>query len=530
MANPLLHAIPVEGAESLQRISLKGLDFPAHVFETVARDLFDENALANQVVDGQSPPIVRLLRADIDTPSHAMDVLANAWEQSRGLRHAKVIDSADATIWISNLLANEPSRLSWHIDRLDGISASSGWAYLAEARGERSFFTTARALDESRLMKRLPVEPTWPMYRGTMLEEVAKRTFYREYPAFQSSPADHMAVRSLRGTPDMPWLIGNPDDYAYNVRGNDKTACLIDYKCPTQPKDERLDPPMDYRVQLHHYALMAIAAQRPVKRMIVANFYTADDIARLWADMIDRKGERGVRHAAAQAAYMLDHKLPLVQINLQPMAIDKDLLKEMIRVYREADRRVMEGRLSDWPRKKEIDIDPAALARAQQIESSLSRTLVFQKALDDHSKSMKSEMKQIFDGVRLGGLKQPLPTLSVQAPKEFDLEKAVEYLKAKGFDTRSLCTVEEKEVYSKDLVKKALTGLGAPVEAFEETGFKIGLTLSKKGPGFEAIANMKERSQYDIRSAFPYAPASPPAAPLAPEAEVAESFAVPTGH
>lgn len=530
MTDKLLHTLIVEGAESLKGIRVKDLDFPAHIFETVARDLFDESLPINKPVDGETPPIFRALRAGIENASQALDFMSEAWARARGLRHSGVIDAADAATWISNIVANEPARVLWHIDRLDGISASSGWAYVAESRGERSFFTTAREIDESRLMRRLPVEPTWPMYRGTMLEEVAKRVFYHEFPAFQQNVKDHEAIRSLRGTPEMPWLIGNPDDCADNVKGDVRTACIIDYKCPTQPKDERLDPPMDYRIQLHQYALMALAAQRPVKRMIVANFYVADDIARLWADMIDRKGEKGIRHAAAQAIYMLENKLPMAQIALQPMAIDRELLQEMIRVYREADRRVLEGRVAPWPRRREIEIAPEALNRAQQIEASLTRTLVFTKALDEHAKEMKGEMKSLFEGVRLSGQKQPLPTLSLGSPNEFDLDRAVNYLKAKGVDTRPLCTIESKEVYSKDLVKKAIAAIGTPVEAFEEPGFKVGLTLTKKGPAFDAVAHMKELAQRDIKNSFPYSAPKVPAQPEPAESEATDAFAVPTGH
>lgn len=509
MAIELLHPYAVIGSDELQRKSLRTTDFPGKLINGVAADAFEINHPTNQVVDGQTPTITRLLKAGIQTPGLLADRLAVAWKQAQALRHSGVIDARDAVQWIVNVAFNDPSRLQWHIDRLDGVSASTGYAYIAESRGSRSFFTCGRELDESRLMRRTPVEPTWPMYRGTMLEEVARQLFYDTYVAFKPDPVSLEAARSVRGTPSLPWLIGNPDDIALNSNGNQQRRVLIDYKCPTALKNEMEKPPMDYTTQLHHYALMAAAAMRPVSKAMILNLYVAEDIARLWSDMIDREGPDGLEFVMRQARYMMDNKLPLIELTPQVVPLNPAYIEEMKRVYAQADRRVLAGTPAPWPKKKEIEIEPEALERAQRIEGELTRALIWERALKEHADVMKREVKSIFSDTSLTGKKSPLPLLAVQSNRSFDLPKAVEYLKANGFDTKSICKQVTSETYERKVVEAVLEKLDVPIENFVSQDVTVGLARAKTGPVFDRIDHIRQSAIANVAESFPYDPPTP---------------------
>lgn len=448
------------------------------------------------------PPVERLKKAGIENHSQLQELFFEGLRASQRLRHSGMIQAANAVKWMAGVVRNDPARLVWHIDRLDGVSASSAWVYVAESRGLRHRFNTARELDMVRMMTRLPSQETFNTYRGTHLEALARKLFFETRGGRARPDTEGLeAARRQRGVGTHSWLIGNPDDMAF-YRGPRETEfrVLVDYKCPSEPKDEDEEIQDDYAVQLHNYALLAGAAGRGVAAIALAHLYVADDIAQIWARMLDAD-PRNIESVYQQARFAYDKGLEeQVKLTVQKVTVNIELQKEILVVCKAADDRIQKGELSPWPARKALEIDTSELEQARAIDRSLSRVLVLNKELQAREALYKGQLREVLGEVDTKTTQTGLSACSAATTRKTNYESAVNALRAMGVATDDLAKVENQPVlvFDKPAIEKAIVDAGMPIDRFIERNLQIGLTRAKSGPSADIISRLKETSRVDV--------------------------------
>ena len=434
-----------------------------------------------------------LARAGINNQEHLFAYLGKGFELATQLRHAAVIQADRAAAWMVNVVLIDPARLHWHIRRLDGVAPSSAGAYVSEARGKRSVWTTARELDLTRLMMRLPSPPTWNTFRGTHLEDVNRALLYQlNGKEFARDEDGLSAIRAIKGTRQFPWLIGNPDDLAIRHRGQSRNRVLIDEKCPSEPKNPSAPISLDYDVQLHLYALLAEVAQRPVTEIALSHLYVDPGVARLWASMI-HANPNNMAAVTKQAQFAHSLQNGLVEHTLQIFDPDPMLREEIIDVCSAADARVQKGHIAPWPVKPPAVLTDEQRNSATRLVELLRRAIPTQDAMEKIVDSLKQELRQILDGAELEGVRQPFPSMLLSESRKLRPAEAVQRLRAMGFPTEHLVRTTTTDVYDNDLIKAVLNDAGLPLDEVADVSLNIGLTRARKGDAFrlkqEAIAD-----------------------------------------
>lgn len=178
-------------------------------------------------------------------------------ERIRSLPQSACIPTARAENWLSAVLAVEPDRAAWHIERLFGLGGSDIGSVLLHDRTRRGLnvdetpFTDASAIVKSKLMLMHPTPPEGPTEWGTLLEPVIQRLALRRFGAVQDKDV-LQAVEQSPFSQRYPWARCNLDDI-WILNGK---RVLVDYKAPGDVAHFfSAGAPTEYRCQLDLYSL-----------------------------------------------------------------------------------------------------------------------------------------------------------------------------------------------------------------------------------------------------------------------------------
>lgn len=490
--------VPVD-AGNLAGRSLAEVPFEDMPFRDFAHRVFDKSAEPNQIKDGGTTLIERLASRGIADEDVLVSTLLEGAKRAKDLRHAPVIMAENAVKWIAAIALREPDRLLWHINRLDTVAPSSAWAHVAESRGERSHFITSRELDMQRLMIVAPTPPNWNMSRGTHLETVARKLFYRLYSnVFQPFPQALKAALAVRGVPQFPWLAGNPDEVSLATPPSGKPlTVLTDFKCPTEPKRDGYEPPMEYVVQLHLYAMVCgVAGYRPGAIML-GNLYVADDVAQLWARLIEQHASIS-DSLIEQAIFAMKAGLPTVQFQKSRIQIDRQLAAEIQEVCSIADARVQRGEIAPWPARKPMpELTNDQLTQARELSAAYAQAVVAGKSLDDAKARLQERLKEIYAGIDTRQYASGLDLITLGKSFPLDAARAIEALQQHGVDTTALVTqkpVEPKVEYDQKAIVAELNKIGLPLDRFESEAYRMALTKAASGPKAEKLAELSAKA------------------------------------
>lgn len=146
----------------------------------------------------------------------------------------------------------------WHSRRASGIGGSESSTVLKHYRGERGTFGDAHNLSLEKLLVIAPQSSTPEMSRGVRAEPWLQKM----YLAQNAAVSDDEGLRKLKGFrwTRRPAMIGTPDDLVILPDGKRK---ILDYKAPSadvMADYDRNGISFDYVCQLHHYAILAMAA------------------------------------------------------------------------------------------------------------------------------------------------------------------------------------------------------------------------------------------------------------------------------
>lgn len=539
------HFVPVD-TDALGYRSLRAVPFKESGLEDVAERVFLPGAPYNQIVEGGSKPLMEIVRsAGIADATSLKETFQKAWDQAQALRHGEVIFAEKAAKWITTMFTREPERLFWHLRRLDVVSPSSAWAYVAEARGERAQFTTARELDQQRLMMIAPDESNEHTYRGTHLEAVNRALFYRVYGAsFEPFPEALKATSEVRGTERFPWLGGNPDDIALFKGGTTPPPLLIDYKSPANWAGPDVEPPMEYVVQLHLYAMcMSVAGYKP-GGMMLAPLHVNPVIARIWSRMAHQAPDR-IPEIVDHAIFAIKMKSEDVHFDRRRVPMNKVLADEILAACSVADQRVLRGEVAPWPaRKPVVTLSPEEQQRALRLHDAFVRANVGIKTLKDVADKSSAQLKGLYRDIDTTSQRPDLPLVMLSNSASLDAERAIKALEDRGVDVSPFrlpavpAPVQPK--YNMKAVEEKLKELDVDLSAIQVVQQRIELSRAKSrqrdievvslevgemlhpivAPARLAIATPKDAGIEDVFATHTRAPPAPDApAPVAAAVE-----------
>lgn len=155
-------------------------------------------------------------------------------------------------------IADMHAHVLWHARRASGIGGSESSTVLKHYRGERGTFGDAHNLTLEKLLVMAPQSSTPEMSRGVRAEPWLQKM----YQVQNDAVSDDEGLRRLKGFrwTRRPAMIGTPDDLVILPDGKRK---ILDYKAPSadvMADYERNGISFDYVCQLHHYAILAMAA------------------------------------------------------------------------------------------------------------------------------------------------------------------------------------------------------------------------------------------------------------------------------
>lgn len=476
---------------------LKHLDPQICGWETFAHDVFDPHSTYNQVLEEETSAAARLAGAGLQTSDAVIQVLSAGLEQARHLRHASWIPGDAAAVWLAGMLLREPARLNWHIRRLDGVSPSSAWAYLAETIGQRSRFTSARQLDCIRLMQAWPETMDWDMRRGTVLEPIARMAF-RSLHKNSLVPDDAAldAAHTFHGSPRMPWLIGNPDEILRRRDIAQGARVLIDYKCPgVMPAPaEHAEP--EYITQLHLYTEICNQANVRTEVMALARLYVDPGLAHAWVDLL-QAGQLTLQAVAANALWLTRSKSGVVSIEHQKIPYDPVFLDQVINACSDADARVQQGRLSPVFVRPKVVLPQILRVQARTIAEQLAGLIVMDKQIETAKQPLMVALQNIYRGIDTQRLDAGVSPLSLGKSCPLDVASAIQFLDSCNVDTRPFIKPQQPKPPRFDTHKlvEALHAVGADPIDFCGEQYRMQLSRSSRPEVVANIEALQERAE-----------------------------------
>lgn len=478
---PVIDYSPPSAADiPLSRLAPEGLDLRD------ASALILDFAASNDAALNDPRARNRLASAGADNIAGLTSLIARGIDRAKTLRQADVIRAADALSWVTNLALQEPDRLLWHIGRLNGIGPSGAWAYVAESRGEKSFFTSARRLDESRLMRLLPDRPNEHTSRGTFMEPVIAAVMRGVYGLRR----DDLALDQIQRAPPPPahpWLYGSLDDVCID---RDAKRLLIDYKCPAQEGSDTVIEPV-YSTQLSLYWLRGQVAGVPFDAAYLARLTAAPDLITFWGEYLQDHPERS-EVVAEQILNALTRDSATVTLKTPRFdASDATaILREAIPVLDEADRRVLRGEIAPYARLPPAELSRAAIQEINSVGLQLAQTMAIEAAAKKQGGELKAKLAAIVGPAQLSGKEQPCKLLLLGTPRTFDeaaQNAALLELEKRLIPTDALVETTTTVKPIGPEIQKVLAEHCIPIEEFTSQGFKAGFTRSKKGPYAERV-------------------------------------------
>jgi predicted phage-related endonuclease len=149
----------------------------------------------------------------------------------------------------------------WHVRRASGIGGSEAGTVLKHYRGKRGTFGDAHNLVLEKLLILSPQPSSEEMARGVRAEPWVQRMYHEQHNV-ESHP-DLKKLKNFRWD-RRPASVGTPDDIVVHTQGElaGKKRCL-DYKAPSAQvvsDYEENGISLDYRCQVHHYAILQLAS------------------------------------------------------------------------------------------------------------------------------------------------------------------------------------------------------------------------------------------------------------------------------
>lgn len=463
------------------RVSLVELEYRNSGLDDLAFQALDPASDLNQGARG--PWLAAALaRMGLTEPVAVQALLRNALARASRLRHASVVRGADASRWIAGVFLTEPQRLLWHINRLDGVSPSSAWTYVAERLGQRSWWSTARDLDRTRLMMLLPEPPDWHCLRGTHLEPLARKLLYAmNGDRIESDIGAIKRAAQVKGVPGMPWLIGNPDDIVRIKMGRSQGQHRInDFKCPAELPEPDADVDPQYKTQLHLYRILGAPAGIEASSGMLTHLGVGEALARMWVFQLSQDPTR-LSRIAADAQELMEAGHDLVQMRFQRVPFEPEFEHTIIEACHEADHRIQNGQIAPYPKKPRVELSESDLFYARNLAARLADTICTRERLQEVETALKSHLAAIYSQTETNGKDAGLGLISLQTPTYLDKGRAIEALKRAQVPVESFGARSESVAYDSPRLRKALVKAGLDPSEYETREIRLGLAKNPKG-------------------------------------------------
>lgn len=384
-----------------------------------------------------------------------------------GLRHRSILRQDDIARWVGIVMQAEPERALWHVRRLDGVSCSSVYSYVADMRGTFDSYRAAREVDMQRLMMALPAMQNQHMLRGTMLEPVIRLVALSTFGAVSVEEA-RAAIAAQNGIPQCRSLRGNPDDV---VRLPTGALEKWDYKAPALSKDDGDEPINEYVAQLHGYALLAGAAKVPIRGLKLVSLNCPVELANeLASDLLKTQQTDPSRLAARQEEFAeILLKLSgvgekrIIGLTQQPVRFDRQMAMDIIKAANLADERIQRGELAPWPRRPAMELSKNERLRGDAASIRLARLIALKKTIEREEGATRGELSELVKGKVAKGMQQPFPLISISARNSIDIDKAADFLLRTGVPKEEISALGD---YDADKMREALAQQGVDVETF----------------------------------------------------------------
>ena len=473
------------------RYSLADLDYRHSGLDDLAIRAVDRQSDLNRGARGAHLADA-LDRMGLTEAAAVQALLRDALAQAAQLRHAQVVRGGDAASWIAGVFQREPERLLWHIRRLDGVSPSSAWTYVAESLGQRNWWNTARDLDRTRLMTLLPEPPDWHRTRGTHLEPLARALLYsRHGDRITSDTATIRRAATLRGAPGMPWLIGNPDDVVLlkmgRVQGQRRPN---DFKCPAELPDPDDDPSPEYRTQLHLYRLLIASAGVQTNTGMLTHLCVKEELARMWVYQLARNPAR-LSRIVEDAGELMDAGHDLVQMCFQRVPFEPEFERTVIEACHAADHRILQGKVAPYPTKPRVELSEQDLYHARNLAARLAEVICSREAVESVESVLRQQIAQIYAQTETTGKDAGLGLIALKTPVYLDKERAIEALTRCQVPLADLGVKNETVTYDSKKLRKALIKAGLDPAEYESRQVRLGLPSSPKGAAARRIDQIR---------------------------------------
>lgn len=270
-------------------------------------------------------------------------------EELGRLPHKDLLKVDDIARHVVSLDRFHGERAAWHMRRAAGFGSSDIGSILRTFNptyANETGFGDGFKVIAQKLLQRLPDFENEHMRRGTLLEDLVRRTYRARY----GLQTDEAALKTFAQTPpsrEAPWLRGQPDDIV--MIGNKRF--LIDYKVPNQPSNE---VEFDYKAQLHHLlahcenagiqidGVMLVKLNLPPveAQQLVNNSHMSPELLQMKAEMLAQQDSNNIKHnmalaeqfhpgdRAAQAEWLKSQPVGLLQ--LVKVERDEQLMRDML--------------------------------------------------------------------------------------------------------------------------------------------------------------------------------------------------------
>lgn len=380
----------------------------------------------------------------------------------------------------------------WHVRRASGFGGSEVGTVVHHFRDERGTFTNAHNLVLEKLLVMSPQPSTPEMSRGVRAEPWI-RAIYQDKTGFRTDSVELDRLRGFRWE-KAPFQTGTPDDIVMQPDGKRR---VVDYKAPSADVCEGYEAngiSFDYVCQLHHYAVIAMAAQCRFSEMSIEVLDPRSFEIVSYPVEFDRDLAREILQSSRKL--WLDHVMTGIvpdPVKIQDLTCDDPAMivlgheAAMFRVMREAIEKQEKDRLerlailgsdmhdkaagkiplvvADFTRARTWDEEKlTGLARSAGVDLSAFRVSRDKPDADRSVEILSALVTEIRDGGDPSGLLEDLARDGVPVETSLDLNALAAHLEEIGISTG------------------------------EAAGLKstFAITRKKKGPGYEAATRLRD--------------------------------------
>lgn len=380
------------------------------------------------------------------------------------LPQRSLIPNARIDKWLEAMARREPERLVWHALRQSGFSGSEVGTLVANRRGFRAHFGSARKLVMQKLFMMTPDFPNEHMERGIETEDLHRIKFMKLWNAERDLQAYDKLTHS-RGRYD--FLRYSPDDVV-TIQGH---RVLVDYKSPSDVSEETVYD-FDYQCQINLGAdIMSLNGVPATYGMLSRLCWKDWKCVGTWVEInpvlqeeiIDSAHHYWTRHVLAGEApdFVQQHKP--AEFGEEDMNAIR-LLSAQVVALDEVKSRLEEerDRLNDGMR---------TIAKKSQATGKAS---VF-----SHNLKSYEEVNRVHfvDVIQTLGMDPDEEIQKVSVPAKYDEEKILAALTERGIDLNPFVKLSILDI---EKVKARLTELNVDVETVIDINYDIRKTNNKK--------------------------------------------------